>query len=863
MRTEEAVDRLLQGLERLEGRLDKIEGKLKHIESAPPPSEPEPDRKDRPPPEERPDPFQPAIVRAPASRHMQAVTRALSMLGLVPEGPEEEEQRNSAKYKAAMQRSLEALRGTGSEEGAPGKEETQAPAPEAPPVPEKAVAPEPPALEIAREVALPEPAPPPATGMFRGALRRAKAAAARLGGKAPAEEPSVVAPEAVAAPAARPLAPVAPAPAASASVIPPPEVAAAVWAEAVPEKPETRAVDLGKALQIDLERPVTHVRDYAAPILNALVLLAAAGGALYAGGAITTSGPARDAWPEIATGLAAVACGAAAWFWRSASTHVRAFLAGVAALLLNVVLLVILPRLEFPDVLSATACGLVAFLGLRLVLETRHPLALFVGFGLALLLPHWFAPMDELRMPFVAAINVATAFGALRLHRLQASVASAVLAAPLLYGSHGPLAVMGGATSAATFITAALFAPIVLKRRSLSAAALAALGFAYAAWTVHAPLEGPGWLKASLLFAVAAAASLVAVRLPARHELLKGVFKAGALLLLLAALPAGLEAQSLAPSTLFLALLFAVFALALRDAFLRAAGSLMLVATIGLFHREGAAAPLLFAASAVATTLCAASPVGPSPRLLVLLLGGAAHGLFLVALSRVVPAPWLGYAWLGMALALQGAARRFPLRFLEAGAAIAAAAAAFRGFVVPDPIALGAAGAAFVALAVLARRPLFLLAAEFIAVASVAVAWPGPQGLLFTLPLLALLLLPWPVARTHGRLVALVLLARCLAPDVLFAAGETKTAAMAVCVVAGVFAARAGRAVRIPALLLATAVAGAWVYARTRREDWSIWAAAVTLAAGFVAALPRSRKQPVVAEQPAEAEAAAPATPPD
>ena len=76
--------------------------------------------------------------------------------------------------------------------------------------------------------------------------------------------------------------------------------------------------------------------------------------------------------------------------------------------------------------------------------------------------------------------------------------------------------------------------------------------FLYAGWTVHVPYAGPAWFKAAALFGVAAAAALVAVRLPLRHGLLRGVFKASSLLLLLAALPAGLEEKSLAPSTIFM-----------------------------------------------------------------------------------------------------------------------------------------------------------------------------------------------------------------------------------------------------------------------------------------------------------------------
>jgi hypothetical protein len=453
-------------------------------------------------------------------------------------------------------------------------------------------------------------------------------------------------------------------------------------------------------------------------------------------------------------------------------------------------------------------------------------------------------PDEALRMHFVAAVNVATVVGALRLHRLQASVAAAALSAPVLFAARGPAAVLCGGVCAATFVAAALLAPVVLKRRSYSAAALAAAAFLYAAWTVHVPYAGPAWFKAAALFGVAAAAALVAVRLPLRHGLLRGVFKASSLLLLLAALPAGLEEKSLAPSTLFLALLFAVFALALRDAFLRAAGALMLVVTVGLFQREGAPAPLLLAASAVATVLSATRPEGPSPRTLGLLLGGAAHALLLMGLGRVLDGPWIGYAWIAVALAMQASARRFPLVFLEAGAMAAAAAAAFRGFAATDPVALGSAGLAFGALAAIARRPGLLLVAELLAVAALSVQWPGPLGLLYALPLLALLPLPREWARLHGRVLAIVLLARCLAPDVLLAPGEAKTAAMGVCAVAGVLAARGDRRFRVAGLLLATAVVGGWVHARTGRDDWALWAGAVALAVAFLAAVPLRRPEP-------------------
>jgi hypothetical protein len=117
------------------------------------------------------------------------------------------------------------------------------------------------------------------------------------------------------------------------------------------------------------------------------------------------------------------------------------------------------------------------------------------------------------------------------------------------------------------------------------------------------------------------------------------------------------------------------------------------------------------------------------------------------------------------------------------------------------------------------------------------------------------------MARAHGRVLALVLLARCLAPDVLLASGDERTIAMGVCAVAGVVAARGDRRFRIPSLLLSTAVVGAWVHVRTGRDDWALWAAAVALAAGFVAALPpRARPAPAPEETP-EGDAPEPAAP--
>jgi hypothetical protein len=101
---------------------------------------------------------------------------------------------------------------------------------------------------------------------------------------------------------------------------------------------------------------------------------------------------------------------------------------------------------------------------------------------------------------------------------------------------------------------------------------------------------------------------------------------------------------------------------------------------------------------------------------------------------------------------------------------------------------------------------------------------------------------PRDLLRAHARLLAVVLLARALAPDVLFAADSwARTAAMGACVAAGLLAARTGRALRLPALLLLAAVVGGWVYRRTGLSAWALVAAAVALAAGTAATLVKRR----------------------
>lgn len=813
MQAEEALERLLEKFQRLEERLERLDRRLDDVERVPDPV-PAPlaaDEEAPPAPDtriERMDPFEPAVHRSSATRHMNAVNKALSMLGLMPESEEEEQQRKeaTARHKDAISKALHVL---GMKAAAP-EPETQSSAGHAA------------ALARAREM-LGKPAPAETEPAPAGA-------APPLDTEAIAQEAVVPDLEAEEAPAEE-------------AVVPAPDLPpqAPKW-EVAQRAADGEALDLDGAVAIDLEKPSLSARDYAVPILNVLALLVAAGAALYAGGAITEQGFARDAWRELAIGGLAVLCGVTSVLWRSASIHLRALLAGSSALLLHLLVLVLMaPRLPLPGIYPLGACAAASLIGATLVVQTRHPLALLLGFGVALALPFWFAPQPELRLPYAAAINIATAVCAYRLHRLQASVAAAVPTCVLVYGATGPLALPYGALFAGVFLVQALSWPFLNRKQNAAAAILAFPGLALAAWTVLRLYDGAPWMKVGALFGVAAILAIAAVFLPRRQALMRGALKAGALLLLLAALAGGMSGANMVPITLFLALVFGVFALSLYDDFLRAAGSLMLAVTIALFFREGASTPLLLTASVVATVLWAARGKGRNPRALTLALAAIAHVTFLCAIWRFFPAEAVAYVWLAAALVLQVLGRRFRIPFLQAGAAMGAGAAALWTLATsPDALSLGLVAAGIVPHFVLARDTragaLLLLVAELLGVAAAAVALPGPLGVLATLPALLVLAGPWPRAlratfRSHARLLAVVLLVRCLFPDLLLwpvaeRFANLRFAALVGAAAAGVVAVRGATIGRALLALLASGVLGAAVWQETHLR-WAGLAAAL------------------------------------
>ena len=617
---------------------------------------------------------------------------------------------------------------------------------------------------------------------------------------------------------------------------------------------ESPAVDLDRALDIDLERPRAGARDYAVAILNALVLLGAAVAALYAAGIFRADGIAQGSWREIGVGAGAVLTGAFALFALRISVHLRAALAGVSALLLHTLLLLLLaPRMPMHPALVVGACAVASALGAGLVLQIAHPLALFLGFGLALALPPWMGLQPELFLPYAVAVNLATGLCALRLNRLQASVAAAMVTTIFLMTTSHAVGAIYGALLAAIYLGQVIVAPFGARGQARAAAVLAVPAFVFTGWTVHVLYDGPGWIKVGALFAIATGVGFVALQLTRRQDLIRGVLKAGAVLLLLSALPAGLSTDSLAPFALFISLLFGVFALSLYDAYLRAVGSLTLMVAVALILKDPSA-PLLFAAAVSATVLCAVTAKTSNPRSLQLLLGAIAHGALLYALVRLVPAEFVAYLWLALALAYQAAARRWKLLFLEAGAAVTAGTAAVWVCLAlpPDPLRFLITGVALVPHFRLLDRArgeyapdLFLLTGQLLLLAALTVWLPGPVGLLASLGALGLLYVPYAplqeVMRRHAHLLTLALLARCFLKDITqWPVPEPwlnlRFAAMLLCAVPALVNVRLAREARAVAASLAGAVVGLAVLLET--GTWGAGAVAwgIVMGIGYVIA---------------------------
>jgi hypothetical protein len=624
------------------------------------------------------------------------------------------------------------------------------------------------------------------------------------------------------------------------------------------------AVDLDMALDIDLERPRTGARDYAVAILNALVLLGAAAAALYAAGIFRADGIAQDSWREIGVGAGAVLTGAFALFALRLSIHLRAALAGASALLLHALLLMLLaPRMPLQPALVAGACALTSALGAGLVLQMAHPLALFLGFGFALALPPWMGLPPELFLPYAVAVNLATGLCALHLNRLQASVAAAMVTTVFLMTTAHEVGALYGALLAVIYLGQVLVAPFRARGQTRAAAVLAVPAFVFTAWTVHVLYDGPGWIKVGALFAAATAVGFVALQLTRRHDLIRGVLKVGAVLLLLSALPAGLSTDSLAPFAIFLSLLFGVFALSLYDAYLRAVGSLTLIVAVALILKDPSA-PLLFAAAVSATVLCAVSAKTSNPRSLQLLLGAIAHGSLLYAVVRVVPAEFVAYLWLALALGYQAATRRWKLFFLEAGAVLTAGSAAVWVCLAlpPDPLRFLITGVALVPHFRLVDRArgeyapdLLLLTGKLLLLAALTVWLPGPVGLLASLAALGLLYLPYAplqeIMRRHAHLLALALLARCFLADITqWPVAQPwlnlRFPAMLLCAVPALVNVRLAREARAVAASLAGAIVGLALLLETGAWAAALVAWGAVMGTGYViATVGRQARRPV------------------
>lgn len=629
------------------------------------------------------------------------------------------------------------------------------------------------------------------------------------------------------------------------------------------DRDRSLSVDLDTALDIDLERPRTGARDYAVAILNALVLLGAAAAALYAAGIFRADGIARESWQEIGVGAAAVLTGAFGLFALRLSIHLRGALAGASALLLHALLLMLLaPRMPLDPLLVAGACALTSALGAGLVLQMGHPLALFLGFGVALGLPPMMGLSPELFLPYAVAVNLATGLCAFRLHRLQASVAAAIVTTAFLMSTRHAVPAAYGALLTLLYLGQVLVAPFRVRGQTRAAAVLTVPALLFAGWTVHVLFDGPGWIKVGSLFAASTVLGFVALQLTRRQELIRGVLKAAAVLLLLSALPAGLSTDSLAPFAIFLSLLFGVFALSLYDAYLRAVGSLTLVIAVGLIMRDPSA-PLLFAAAVSATVLCAVTTKTSNPRSLQLLLGAIAHGTLLYGVARLMPAEWVAYVWLALALAYQAVSRRWKLLYLEAGAvATAGTAAVWVCLALPaDPLRYLITGVALLPhfrLLDRARGPwapdLFLLLGEVLGLAALTVWLPGPVGLLAALGFLGLHYVPYEpqqeILRRHAHLLALALLARCFLADITQWPVEQRWLnprflSMFLCAVPALVNVRLAREARAVAAALAGAVVGLAVLLETGAWGAALVAWGAVMGTGYVIATVGRESRPV------------------
>ncbi|MGQ0613631.1 MAG: hypothetical protein ACT4PV_07845 [Planctomycetaceae bacterium] len=681
----------------------------------------------------------------------------------------------------------------------------------------------------------PPPPPPEADPEAADKHRRAMSRALEVLGLA---TPGEVAPASEAPPEEPPP----PAQAEGPAPIPLPEFSAPA-ARPSAEAPAPAPVDLESALSVDLAQGRRGTRDYAAPILNAAVLLVALGGGVYAALAASPSGLRERFLPELGAATGAALFGLLAILWRRGPALVRAVASGVAALALQGMALSLLGKLApLPESIVAGACVAAAAGGAWLAVQSAHPLAIFLGLVGVPALPLWLAPEE----PFVLLVQTlasvaAVSYAALRLKTMQAGVAVALLALPALLR-----AAAGGAADTEVSLYASLCALLLLAlavlgpltnpraRAARGAGLLALMSLALQGWAIHRTTELPGEGKAAALFASGVLALVLAGRAARRQEeILRGALKAGAVVLVLTALPVGFAGESLAAAGLFVALLFALFALFLYDAYLRAAGALVLLGSVGLLLAEGL--PPLYgpAAGVVALVLYLVRPRGLDPAGLRLVLGALVHGGLLWSMARFLPRATLPFAFLPLAWVLAWSGRRFHSRLLGTGAVLQVAAAAAHA------VGADAAGrwdllvvAAGLAPLVLLERPLAtrgtgrltLALLQIFFAGGLFLALPGEQAAVLLTAGVALEAIPWRGAgaelrRMLARLLTLVLLLLVLAALVLPQAGvgalplrPLALASVAGALVAAYLSARAGGPLGLAAALLGAALfsAAAW-----------------------------------------------------
>ena len=536
-------------------------------------------------------------------------------------------------------------------------------------------------------------------------------------------------------------------------------------------------------MAVDLVRPGWSIERIRQPLLNAAVLLVAVVAGLFA--AVRGAGDGASLpWIAAGAGTLAVFLGGFALAWREGSIHLRAALAGGCALLLHALALLLLKQsLPVAPGIVLPVFLLASLIGLRILMRVRHPLALFVGFDAALLLPFWIVPgQADLQLPYLLAVNLGLTYGSLTLRRLQPGALGALLSLSFL-GAGSLWAAPVAGLLALTCLVQALVAPFLHARAGKTAILLAGLGFGLVEWSVYALHQGPPLIKAAGLFVPATVAVLVALRLPPREGLLGRVLKFGAILLLVSALPLGFQGRTLAWVVLLAGLLAGLYAYFLADVYLKAGGALLLAAGITLALRAGLDAPAAFTASLVAFLLLAVRSRGREPAALPLVLGAVAHAGLLAGTALALPASVVAYLWAGIGLAWGVAASRRPGLLLRAGASSGAGSAAIWAlWAVPA----GPGGLALLALLLAPhfwlchplRAPrlagLHLLLAELVLLGALHLALPGPWAVFATLAALPVMAAPiWGVhvhiLRAHARFVSLVLVLRCLVPDMLWA----------------------------------------------------------------------------------------------